>query len=122
MTNRMPDQTAEYDDGRVVCTDRELVIRHYYFPSGAKHVPYSEIREVRRVNLSLLGRWRIHGSNDFVHWYSFDPRRPRKRSGLVIYAGRPMRPLITPDDPDRVAVVLAGHGVAVSRTPEPGIY
>jgi len=113
---------TEYDDGRVICTDQELVIRHYYFPAGAKHVPYSSIREVRQVSLSPLGRWRIHGSNDIVHWFSFDPRRPRKRSGLVIYSGAPVRPAITPDDPDQVALVLANHGVSVTSTPEPGLY
>jgi hypothetical protein len=113
---------AEYDDGRVACTDQELLIRHYYFPAGAKHVPYSAISEARRVDLSPLGRWRIFGSNDVIHWFSFDPRRPRKRSGLVIYAGGPIRPVITPDDTDQVAVVLAGHGVNVTSAPEPGIF
>ena len=38
-----------YEDGTVACTDSELVIRHYYFPAGAKRIPYSAIREVRRV-------------------------------------------------------------------------
>jgi hypothetical protein len=112
---------ADYDDGRIACTDQELVIRHYYFPAGAKHVPYSAIREARRVNLSPLGRWRIHGSNDFVHWFNFDLGRPRKRSGLVIYASGQVRPVITPRDTDQVAVVLASHGVNVTSAPEPGL-
>ena len=38
-----------YEDGTVACTCSELVIRHYYFPAGAKRIPYSAIREVRRV-------------------------------------------------------------------------
>ena len=113
---------AEYDDGKVICADQELVIRHYYFPAGTKRVPYSAIREVRRIDLTFFGRWRIHGSNDFVHWFSFDARRPRKRSGLVIYTGSPIRPVITPDDTDRVVTVLAGHGVSVTSAPEPGLY
>jgi hypothetical protein len=113
---------AEYDDGTVICTDSELVIRHYYFPAGAKRVPYSAIQEVRRISLSAFGRWRIQGSNDFVHWFNLDIRRPRKRSALVIYAGAPVRPVITPDDPDQVATVLASHGVNVTSTPEPGLY
>jgi hypothetical protein len=44
-----------YDDGKVACTGSELVIRHYYFPVGAKRIPYAAIREVRRVPLRLLG-------------------------------------------------------------------
>jgi hypothetical protein len=118
--NAMP--VADYDDGRIACTGSELVIRHYYFPAGAKHIAYSAISEVRRVNLSPVGRWRIHGSNDFVHWFNFDPRRPRKRSGLVIYTSAQVRPVITPDDTDQVAEVLASHGVNVTSAAEPGLY
>jgi hypothetical protein len=113
---------AEYDDGKVICTDQELVIRDYYFPAGSKRLPYSAIREVRRIRLSFFGQWRIYGSSDFIHWSNFDIRRPRKNSGLVIYASAQIRPLITPDDTDRVAAVLAGHGVTVTSTPEPGLY
>jgi hypothetical protein len=50
-----------YDDGRVACTEDELIIRHYYV-SGAKHIGYPEIHEARQVPLGSLGRWRIHGS------------------------------------------------------------
>ena len=114
--------TAEYDDGKVICTDQELVIRDYYFPAGSKRLPYSAIREVRRIDLGFFGQWRIYGSSDFVHWLNFDIRRPRKDSGLVIYAGTRTRPLITPDDTDRVATVLAGRGVTVTSTREPGLY
>jgi hypothetical protein len=42
-----------YDDGRVACTDDELIIRHYYL-AGAKHIGYQEIHEARQVP---LGRW-----------------------------------------------------------------
>jgi hypothetical protein len=41
--------------------------------------------EARRVRLGTMGRWRIHGSGDFVHWFNFDVRRPRKDSAIVIH-------------------------------------
>jgi hypothetical protein len=111
-----------YDDGKVACTDQELVIRNYYFfLGGAKHVPYSAIREARRVRLGTMGRWRIHGSGDLVHWFNFDPRRPRKDSAIVIHLDGVIRPVITPDDPDRVAAVLAEHGVNVTVGSESGL-
>jgi hypothetical protein len=111
-----------YDDGKVACTDQELVIRNYYFFfMGAKHIPYSAIREARRVRLGTMGRWRIHGSGDFVHWFNFDVRRPRKDSAIVIHLDGVIRPVITPDDPDRVAAVLAGHGVNVTVGSESGL-
>lgn len=73
-----------YDDGRVACTDDELIIRHYYV-SGAKHIGYP-IHEARQA-AEPMGRWRIHGSGDLVHWFNFDPGRPHKSTALVIYTG-----------------------------------
>jgi hypothetical protein len=113
---------ATYDDGNVACTDTELVIRRYYFAlGGTKRIPYSAIREVRRAPLTVLGRWRIQGSNDFVHWFSFDLRRPRKSVALVVHSGGRIRPVVTPDDPDRAAAALAAHGVRVTTGEEAGL-
>jgi hypothetical protein len=47
---------AGYDDGRVACTDQEIVIRHYY-PLGSKRIKYQDIREVRVTPLGGMGRW-----------------------------------------------------------------
>jgi hypothetical protein len=107
-----------YDDGRIALTDDELVIRMYYFPFGDKRLRYSDIAEVRseplRIGL-LNGRWRIWGSGDFVHWYNFDPGRPRKDTALVIdQTGRSSKPVITPDNPQEVIAELASHGVTVT--------
>jgi hypothetical protein len=113
---------GRYDDGKVVCTDQELIIRHYYFPVGAKHIPYSAIREARRVRLGTMGRWRIHGSGDLIHWFNFDVRRPRKDSALVVHLDGPVRPVVTPDDPDAMAEALAARGVNVTSGSEPGLY
>ena len=112
---------AGYDDGRVACTDHDLVIGHYYFPAGAKRIPYQAIRQVRVVPLGTLGKWRIHGSGDLVHWFNFDARRPRKSTALVIYLDGKIRPVITPDDPQRVRAELAAHGVSVSDGREAGL-
>ncbi len=109
---------AGYDDGRVACTDDGLLIRHYYL-YGAKRIRYSDIREVRRVSpLGFTARWRIHGSGDFVHWFNYDPRRPRKNTALVIYLDASVRPVITPDDPEAVRAELEAHGVRVTTGTE----
>jgi hypothetical protein len=100
-----------YDDGRVVCTDRELVIRKYYFPTGDKHIPYQRIRQVERTPLGLSKLW---GSPDFTHWFNWDQGRTRKRVALVVELGKRIKPVITPDDPDGVIAALAEHGVQVS--------
>jgi hypothetical protein len=111
-----------YEDGAVACTDSELVIRHYYFPAGAKRIPYSAIREVRRVPLGPLGKWRIHGSGDLVHWFSFDRHRPHKDVALVVHLDGHVRPVVTPDDPSRVVDVLTAFGVNVTSGPEAGLW
>lgn len=109
-----------YDDGKIACTDTELVIRHYYFPPATKRIPYTAIREVRVVPLRVMGKWRIHGSGDFIHWFNFDMRRPRKNTALVIRLDARIRPTITPDDPEQVATELAALGVLVTRGTERG--
>ncbi|WP_369386380.1 hypothetical protein AB5J72_01280 [Streptomyces sp. CG1] len=106
-----------YDDGLVACTDEELIIRRYYFPWGsAKRIPYEQIRGLRRMPLSLrTGSWRIWGSGDLVHYFNLDPGRPQKRVAFIVDLGRRVKPVITPNEPERLAAELTAHGVAVSN-------
>jgi hypothetical protein len=53
---------AGYDDGRVACEDREIVIRHYYL-WGAKRIGYQDIREAKVSPLGLMGKWRTTTRN-----------------------------------------------------------
>ena len=112
---------ANYDDGRVTCTDQEIIIRRYYIPTGDRAIRYSDIREARQVPLHWIGKWRLAGSSDFIHWFNFDPRRYRKQTALVIYLDGWIRPVITPDDPALVASELAVHGVNVTSGRERGL-
>lgn len=106
-----------YDDGRIACTDDGVVIRKYYFPAGDKRVPYSKIEGVRVLPMTgASGGYRLWGSGDFVHWYNWDPARPRKTVKLVLdIQGRRSKPVITPDTPDDVTAELTAHGVSVNR-------
>ena len=98
-----------YDDGRVECADDGLTIRWYYL-WGAKHIPYTAIRAVRRRPLTKSqGLWRIWGSSDFTHWYNLDPERPNKSVALEIDTGARTVPTITPDDPDAVERIVTAH-------------
>jgi hypothetical protein len=99
-----------YRDRWIECTPEALRIRGYYFPWGTKTVPYTSIRSVRRVEMSALrGRPRIWGTADLRYWASLDPRRPAKRTALILDLGRSVSPFITPDDPDAVERVLRDH-------------
>ena len=110
-----------YDDGRIACLDREVLIRKYSVLRRPRHVTYESIREARQVPLGLMGRWRIHGSGDLLHWFNFDPGRPRKSRAIVLHLDSRIRPVLTPDDPDRVAEELRQHGVNVTEGSEPGL-
>jgi len=97
-----------YDDGRVACTDDEIILRNYYGPFLAKRIGY--------------------------HYLNWDPHRRDKDRALVIYLidaaaaeGRQsavrtpgetaarIKPVMTPDNPDEVMAELAAHGVTVTR-------
>jgi hypothetical protein len=105
----MENQSVLYDDGRIACDDVVLTIRRYY-PWGAKEIPYSSIRSVKRRPLTAVrGRWRIWGSGDLKRWWNLDPRRRHKSVALEIDVGGRIVPTITPDDPEAVERILAEH-------------
>ncbi|MFJ7248203.1 hypothetical protein ACIQWA_26715 [Kitasatospora sp. NPDC098652] len=106
-----------YNDGLVTCTASELVIRRYYFPLGiAKRIPYGRIRGLRQVPLTRLGgRWRIWGTGDLVHYFNLDLGRVDKSVAFVVDLGAKVKPVITPDEPDRLVEAMAAHSIPVTR-------
>lgn len=99
-----------YDDGRIACTDTELVIHAYYVPRGTKRIRYEWIRE---VTVRTGDAMRIWGSGDLRHWYNLDTARPGKATALELDLGHWIRPMITPDYPDEVVATLRAHDVPV---------
>lgn len=103
------DSAALYDDGRIACDEDGIVIGWYY-PWGAKRIPYGAIRSAKLFPLrAIRGKWRVWGSGDFVHWYNLDGRRPNKQTGIEIDTGGRVRPCITPDDPEAVQAIIEGR-------------
>ena len=91
-----------YDDGRIRCDEAGLRIGWYY-PWGAKRIPYDSIKSVKERPLTLWrGRWRLWGGG-LKCWYNLDLTRPTKNVALEINVGGYFRPTITPSD---AAVVL----------------
>ena len=98
-----------YDDGRIICDDRGMVIRWYYL-WGSKRIPYGRIRSFKSRPLTgVRGKLRIWGSGDFVHWFNLDSSRPRKDVAIELDVGHRVIPTITPDDPDAVVRVLSSR-------------
>ncbi len=97
-----------YDDGLVQLNSDGLIIRRYHFPLGtSKHIPYAQIKGVQPWPMGLwTGKGRLWGSGDLRHWFSLDLRRPWKEKALILDLGAWVRPVITPDEPDRVLALL----------------
>jgi hypothetical protein len=97
-----------YDDGAIVCGADELRIHCYYFPFGAKRVPYTRIRALRRIEITGVGsgKWRLWGTANPRYWANLDTKRPRKTAGFIIDVGRRVSPVVTPDDPEAFETVL----------------
>ena len=96
-----------YTDPRIRCTPAGIEVRGYYLPWGTKHIPYSAVRGVRRVDLSAArGRARIWGTSNPGYWANLDPGRPGKSTGLILDVGRRVKPFLTPDDPDAFEAVV----------------
>jgi hypothetical protein len=105
----------EYDDGLIACSDDELVIRRYGLSLRPKRVPYAQIRAVEEIRLRSLRRWRLPGTTDPRLWFNLDWGRRHKEQALVVDAGGRVKPVITPDDHERVVAVLREHGVKLVR-------
>jgi hypothetical protein len=107
-----PAPSAGYQDPLISIQDGELVIRRYYFPTGAKRIRLAEITRVEEYAMGkATGRWRTWGSGDLVHWFNLDPRRRHKQQAFIIDLGRRAKPVVTPDDPDAFRAALVAGGI-----------
>jgi hypothetical protein len=110
-----PAPSAGYQDPLIRIQDGELVIRRYYFPTGAKRIWLAAITRVEEYAMTkATGRWRTWGSGDLVHWLNLDPGRRNKQQAFVVDLGRRAKPVVTPDDPDAFRAALAAAGIRVS--------
>ena len=110
-----PAPSAGYQDPLISIQDGELVIRRYYFPTGAKRIRLAEITRVEEYAMGkATGRWRTWGSGNLVHWFNLDPGRRHKQQAFIIDLGRRAKPVVTPDDPDAFRAALVAAGIPVS--------
>jgi hypothetical protein len=101
----------DYDDGLIACSSDALVIRRYGALLRAKRIPYTQIRAVTQIGLGRVRRWRLWGTTNPRLWFNLDWNRRRKSVALVLDVGKRVKPVITPDDPQRVIAALHQHGV-----------
>jgi len=99
---------ALYDDGGLKLDKDAVTIRRYYFPwAGPKRIAYSTIRHVRARPLTWrTGKDRGWGTAHPGYWFPLDLRRAGKSTLVIFDLGRPVKPCVTPDEPDRVIELL----------------
>lgn len=100
-----------YDDGLVELDAQGITLRRYYFPVGvSKRIAYTDIRDVQQRPMGAwTGKARLWGSGDLRHWAPLDLHRPEKDTAIIIDLGRFVRPVFSPDDPERVMSLLHEH-------------
>jgi hypothetical protein len=94
----------DYDDGHIICHEDVLEIRFYYLNGRSKRIPYAAIRGLTRR--PARGGHRVWGTGDFRHWFNLDWNRRYKKVVLILDIGKHIRPVITPDDPNKVAAII----------------
>lgn len=101
-----------YEDSAVICDETGVTIKRYYFPWGAKYVPYNKIDAVSELpfsGINRLRRWRIWGSGDLLHWWSLDVNRSKKQSAIVLKLRGHWRPSFTPDTTHAVLEIISAR-------------
>ncbi len=74
-----------YSDHLVEIRFNEIIFKQYYFPAGAKHVPFSEIKSIVVKEPSFSsGKWRIFGTGDLKTWYPRDLERPERDKIFIL--------------------------------------
>ena len=97
-----------YDDKTIRITDKELVIRGYYFPFGAaRTIPLESLQRVELKRLTLLGgAYRLWGMGALPVWFHWDKNRFRKKFYIELDLGNWLKIGITPDDLQAVLAEL----------------
>jgi hypothetical protein len=107
---------SDYKDRWITVDGTGISVRGYYFPVGSKRIPFEAIRSVSRVNMgALTGKARIWGTANLSYWASLDPGRPRKQIAFLVDNGKPVKPFLTPDDPQAFEAALSSHGQVTAQ-------
>ena len=102
-----------YSDKLVEITEDYILFRNYHFPFGSRRVAFSEVDGVVAKEPTWSnGKWRIHGTGDFLTWFPRDWRRPsRDRIFFISFPRRRRRIGFTVEDSQTVANILRDRGL-----------
>jgi hypothetical protein len=100
-----------YHDDLVGLDHEGITLRRYYFPLAvSKRISYTDILDVQqRAMGAWTGEGRLWGSGDLRHWAPLDLHRPKKDTAIILDLGKFVRPIFSPNDPERVMALLCEH-------------
>ncbi|MGD9898180.1 MAG: hypothetical protein AB7T22_03535 [Calditrichaceae bacterium] len=108
-----------YSDPLVEIRFNKIIFKMYYFPTGAKHLSFSEIKNIVVKEPSLLsGKWRIFGSGDFKTWFPCDFKRPERDKIFILTRAKGWwRIGFTVEDSERVIKIFKDQGLLYEFQP-----
>ena len=108
-----------YADSLVEVTEDAILFKDYYFPTGSKRVPFSDIEAVTAAAPSWWnGKYRIQGTSDLRTWFPKDWHRP-SRSEIFFAKMRGSRRRIgfTVETPAPVEAILRAKALLPAMFP-----
>lgn len=97
-----------YTDKQVTVYKELIVINKYYFPlATSKTILFSDIERVSLLDAEGVNhRWGTCGKY-LNNWFPYDSERKNKKKFIeIVIKGRNTKPSITPDDPDKVFLII----------------
>lgn len=102
-----------YKDRLIEITGDIITFYNYYFPAGAKTVPFSQVKSIEEKPPTLInGKWRLHGTGDFRTWFPADYNRPARDTIYIMkLRGKWVRIGFTAEDSKAVSELLRSKGL-----------
>lgn len=103
---------THYQDRSLIIDDDGITITSYLWPGNHRSIPFSSIVAFEEIAVGTFsGRHRLVGFEfrrlrDFFPW---DTRRSASSRAIAVDVGRRVRPIISPEDYERVLELMSEH-------------
>jgi hypothetical protein len=101
-----------YQDKLIEVTDEAITFHRYYFPFGARRVPFDQIESIQVQPGPTGDNWRLWGSSNFKIWFPLDMKRPRRESIFIASLRGTSRQIgFTVEDSRKVETLFRDRGL-----------
>ena len=96
-----------YEDKDVIITDKEVIIKCYFFPFGnSKTIPYSDINQIEIKTFAFRGKLWGMNVTEWGYWMPGDLKRWDYEKFIAIHTKSSIKPSFTCTDMDRAYGIL----------------